>query len=185
MQLNKKRTMLLAGVIITLAAVLPVAAMLQVSVANIGTVVGQTKELTISAGANGIVSGTVQLFGTGIVLPACTTALASSFADVATASISWGASLQSNTDYEIFFCLGNIGANAGVVHVSTTGQATGETEVFEQASAGLLNGLVFSPCDGASILGGGVIAVRGRLHTPTVGLNGVVSITGKTTFTFS
>src|SRR6266567_613650 len=67
---------------------------------------------------------------------------------------------------------------------SVVGQTTGETEVFEQAQAGVL-GLGFSPCDGASISGNGVIAVRGHLHTPSVGLNGVVSLTGKTTFTFS
>jgi hypothetical protein len=161
----------------------PALAMLNVQISNVGSVVGQTKELTISANA-GVVTGAA-LFGTQVTLPACSTALASSFADIATATLSWGTSLQSNTDYELFFCLGNIGANAGVVHVTTTGQATGETEVFEQAQSATLGGLTFSPCDGATIAGGGVIAVRGHLHTPTVGLNGVVSLTGKTTFTFS
>ena len=179
-----KKTILI-GVVAIFAVITTygAAAMLNVSVTNVGVVVGQTKELTISAGLNGVVSGAA-LFGTQVTLPTCTTALASSFADIATASISWGSTLQSNTDYEIFFCLGNIGANAGTVHVTTTGQATGETEVFEQATAGL-TGLVFSPCDGATIAASGVIAVRGHLHTPTVGLNGVVSLTGKTTFTFS
>jgi len=151
---------------------------LNVQVSNVGSVVGQTKELTISA------QGAVAILGTEIVLPSCTVAAASSFADIATATLNWGTNLQSNTDYEIFFCIGNIGTSAGTIHVSTNGQATGETEVFEQAQAGLL-GLAFSPCDGASISGNGVIAVRGHLHTPSVGLNGVVSLTGKTTFTFS
>jgi hypothetical protein len=179
----KKRTIIGVAAIFTVLATFGAAAMLNVSVSNVGSVVGQTKELTISAGTGGIVSGAVA-FGTTLTLPTCATALASSFADIATASLSWGTTLQSNTDYELFFCLGNIGANAGTVHVSTTGQATGETEVFEQATAGL-TALVFTPCDGASIAGSGVIAVRGHLHTPTVGINGVVSLTGKTTFTFS
>jgi hypothetical protein len=159
-------------------------AMLNVSVSNNGTVVGQQKELTISAGVGGIVSGAVA-FGTETTLPVCAAALASSFADIATATISWGANLQSNSDYEIFFCLGNIGTSTGTVHVTTTGASVGETEVFEQAQNSVLGGLSFSSCDGASIAGAGVIAVRGHLHTPTVGLNGVVSLTGKTTFTFS
>jgi hypothetical protein len=180
----KKRMLIGVAAILAVMATYGAAAMLNVSVTNVGVVVGQTKELTISAGLNGVVSG-VALFGTQVTLPACTTALASSFADIATASISWGSTLQSNTDYEIFFCLGNIGTSSGIVHVTTTGQAAGETEVFEQAQAGLLGGLTFSPCDGATLAGSGVIAVRGHLHTPTVGINGVVSLTGKTTFTFS
>jgi len=153
-------------------------AQLRVQVSNVGQVVGQTKELTIS------VQGGVALLGTVSILPGCATAAASTFADVATATINWGSNLQSDTDYETFFCLGNIGTSAGVVHVSTSGQAAGESEIFEVAQTSLLGGLSFGPCDGASIGGLGVIAVRGHLHTPSAGLNGIVSLTGKTTFTF-
>jgi len=168
--------------LIALVAVLTTAtvgAMLNVQVSNVGSVVGQTKELTISA------QGAVQVLGSTLILPTCLGAAASSFADVATTTLNWGVNLQSNTDLETFFCLGNIGANAGTVHVITTGQASGETEVFEQAHGGLLGGVSFSPCDGAVIQRNGVIAVRGHLHTPAVGLNGQVALTGKTVFTFS
>jgi len=182
MQTRRKMAAIIA-VVSLVAMISGVSAMLNVSVTNIGQVVGQTKELTTTIGTSA--QGTVQLFGTGTILPACATAAATSFADVATATLNWGTSLASNTDYEVFFCLGNIGTSAGVVHVSTTGQAAGETEVFEQAQGGVLSGLTYSPCDGASISGLGVISVRGHLHTPTAGLNGVISLTGKTTFTFS
>ena len=188
----KKRVLIVA--LTVLAAVLSYGAVgqLNVSVSNTGTVVGQTKELVISASATGVVSGTVQAFGTGVTLPACATAALpiapavsnTVFQDIAIATFNWGTTLASNADYELFFCIGNIGANSGIIHVSTTGQAVGETEIFEQASPGL-TGLVFTLCDGATIAGNGVISVRGHLHTPTAGLNGVVALTGKTTFTFS
>jgi len=177
--MQRKKLAAILGIVSLALMVSAVGAQLSVSVTNVGSVVGQTKELTISAQAG------VGLLGAVSVLPSCAAAAATSFADVATTTLNWGASLQGSTDYETFFCLGNIGASAGTVHVSTSGQASGETEVFEQAQGGLLGGLTFSPCDGASLAGAGVIAVRGHLHTPTVGLNGVVSLTGKTTFTFS
>jgi hypothetical protein len=181
MRVAKKLLVTMAVLVLSVIVLTgPTIAQLLVQVSNVGSVQGQTKELTISAQT---VAG-AELFGVGVSLPPCAVALATSFSDVATASIDWGTALQGNTDYEIFFCLGNIGASAGTVHISTTGQATGETEVFEEANNGL-TGLVFSPCDGASISGGGVIAVRGHLHTPSVGLNGVVSLSGKTAFTFS
>jgi len=175
---RKKLAAILGVIALAVMVTSGVAAMLNVQVSNVGTVVGQTKELTIS------VQGGVQILGTGTILPACAAAAASSFADVATSTINWGNSLQGNTDYETFFCLGNIGTSSGTVHVSTSGQASGETEIFEQAQNSVL-GLSFSPCDGATIGGLGVIVVRGHLHTPSVGLNGSVSLTGKTTFTFS
>jgi hypothetical protein len=180
----KKRMLIGVAAILAVIASYGVAGMLSVSVTESGTVVGLTKELVISASTAGVVSGAAA-FGTTLTLPACLSALATSvtFQDIATATISWGTTLQSNTDYEIWFCLGNIGTSAGTVHVSTTGQAVGETEVFEQATSSL-TGLVFSPCDGATIAGNGVIAVRAHLHTPTVGLNSQQALTGKTTFTF-
>jgi hypothetical protein len=163
-----------------------VAGMLSVSVSNVGTVVGQTKELTFGPASAGLfVQGTVEAFGIGASVPACATAAASTFADIASFSLNWGTSLQGNTDYETFFCIGNIGTSALTLHVSTSGQATGETEVFEEQNNGGVLGLSYSPCDGASIAGLGVIVVRAHLHTPSVGLNGSVSLTGKTTFTAS
>ena len=174
----KKSLVLGLVTLLVLSTTMAVGAMLNVQISNVGSVVGQTKELTVSA------QTAVQVLGSTLTLPICLGAAATSFADVATVTLNWGANLQSDTDLETFFCLGNIGSSAGTVRVSTTGQASGETEVFEQVQGGLL-GLSFSSLDGASISGGGVIAVRGHCHTPTVGLNGQAALTGKTTLTFS
>ena len=152
---------------------------LNVQVSNVGSVVGQTKELTISA------QTAVGLFGLVATLPACATQAASTFPDVPTVSLNWGATLQSNTDYETFICIGNIGANAGTIRVTVTGGAVGETCAVEQVTAGLLGGLTATALDGATIASNGVVVARLHLHTPTVGLNAVAALSSRVSFTFS
>ncbi len=174
----KRRKIALLGIMALVLAAMPiVSAMLQVTITNVGTVVGQTKELTIS------IQAAVTLLGAVTVMPACATQLASSFADTATASLNWGATLQSNTDYETFFCIGNIGASAGVIHATVTA-SDGSTVAIEQCNSGIL-GITFSALDGATISGSGVIAAHVRLHTPTVALNGSTSLNSKISFTLS
>jgi hypothetical protein len=175
---RKKMFALLLLVALSAGAAKEAMAMLQVTVTTTGTVVGPLKELTFSA------QGAVVAFGSTTVLPACLTASPLTFADVQAVTLNLGASLQSGTDYETWFCIGNIGTSAGIIHVSVSGLATGATEVFEQAQAGLVSGITYSPCDGASIAAGGVIAVRAHIHTQTV-LSGSAAFTGTASFTIA
>ena len=177
MKISKKRLGILALIAVAVVAVYPVMAQLLINVSVTGIVIGQTKEMTISA------QTAVAVFGTAVVLPACATAAASSFADVATFTPAFGASLQSNTDYETWFCIGNIGTSAGIVTVNFS-STDGATYTFETATGGLL-GLSFSPCSGTSIAGNGVAAVRLHVHTPSAPLNGQISLNGHGTFAFA
>lgn len=93
--MNKKKLGVLAvAAVIACVAVYPVLAQLSVTISTTGTVAGQTKELTIPA------QTAVAILGSATVLPTCAAQAASTFADVATASLNWGTSLRSNTDYE-------------------------------------------------------------------------------------
>jgi hypothetical protein len=186
--LSQRRKILL-GVTLPLLAVLAVytaAAMLSVGVSVTGTVVGQTKEITISA------QTAVAVFGTGVALPTCAAAAASSFNDVATASVAYGTSLQSNSDYETWFCLGNIGASAGTISASVS-STDGATYTLEIATVGT-SGLTYTTlCSNSGagvsastpIAAGGVIALRLHVHTPTVGLNAQTALNGKISFSMS
>lgn len=172
------RKIALLGIIALVVLLTPVAlAQLNVKINVTGTVQGQTKEMTISA------QGAVEALGIAVALPACATAAASSFADTSVATLAFGTGLVSNTDYETFFCVGNIGANAGVIHV-TVSSTDGATYTVEQCNQGL-TGLTFSALDGATIAASGVAAVRVHVHTPTVGLNAQSTLNGVVSFTFS
>jgi hypothetical protein len=175
----RRKIVLAVAVLASALSVGAVLAQLNVSISSVGSVVGQTKELTISAQTG------VSIFGTAVVLPGCATAAAASFADVATASLNWGTSLSSNTDYETFFCIGNIGSAAGTIQATVTNGANGETLTCEQVTAGLLGGLTASALNGVSLAGSGVIVVRAHLHTPTVSLNGNQALSSKIVLTFS
>lgn len=175
---TKKRKAIAALVVAMLVVGIPTAlAQLNVKISVTGVVVGQTKEMTISA------QGSVNLLGTATVLPTCATAAASSFADTSVATLAFGSGLQANTDYETFFCVGNIGASAGIIHV-TVSSTDGATYTVEQCNQGL-TGLTFTALDGATIGAGGVAAVRVRVHTPAVGLNAQTNLNGVVSFTFS
>jgi len=145
----------------------------------VGTVVGQTKELTISA------QTAVNLFGLVVVLPACLTQSPVTFPDVPSVSLNWGPTLQANTDFETFFCIGNIGDNVGTIHVIVTGAANGETCQVERVTLALIGGLTATPLDGQTISGNGVIVARVHLHTPAVGLNAQAALSSRISFTFS
>jgi len=100
--------------------------------------------------------------------------------------LNWGGtSLSSNTDYETFFCVGNIGSAAGTIQATVTNGANGETLTCEQVTAGLLGGIAGSALNGVSLAGSGVIVVRAQLHAPTVGLNGSHVLSSKIVLTFS
>jgi len=179
MKTLKRSATWIAAALILLTTVGVAMAHLSVTITSVGTVVGQTKELTISA------QTAVGLFALVATLPACATQAASTFPDVPTVSLNWGATLQSNTDYETFICIGNIGANAGTIRVTVTGGAAGETCAVEQVTAGLLGGLTATALDGATIASNGVVVARLHLHTPAVGLNAVAALSSRVSFTFS
>jgi hypothetical protein len=175
---TKKRKATAALIVALMLVGIPTAlAQLNVKINVTGTVVGQTKEMTISA------QGSVDLLGTTTILPACAIAAASSFADTSVATLAFGTGLQANTDYETFFCVGNIGASAGIIHVAVS-STDGATYTVEQCNSGL-TGLTFSILDGATIGAGGVVAVRVHVHTPAVGLNAQTTLNGVVSFTFS
>jgi hypothetical protein len=175
-----RRKILYLAALLAIAVVVGSAyAQLSVVITSVGNVVGQTKELTISAQTS------VAVFGTATVLPACAIAAASSFQDIATTSLNWGTGLASNGDYETFFCIGNIGTSAGTITATVTNGANGETLTCEQVTAGLVGGLTASALSGVSLAGNGVIVVRAHLHSPTVGLNGSSALSSKLSMTFA
>jgi|SRR5947209_690618 len=179
MKILRKSAIGIASTLVLLTTIGVAMAQLSVSITNTGTVVGQTKELTIS------VKTAVNLFGLVTVLPPCLTQSPASFPDVPSVPLNWGTTLTSNTDFETFFCIGNIGADTGTIHVTVTGGANGETCTIERVTAVLLGGLSASALDGQSISGNGVIVARVHLHTPSVGLNAQAALSSRISFTFS
>ena len=148
-------------------------AMLLVTVANVGTIVGPVafKELTISA------QSAVTVLGTG-TKPVCSALAATAFADVATSTLNWGTTLQSGAKYETFFCLQNIGNIAGTVHVAINGAgALGDKTTISVFNSDALT--AGTPCDGTVLGAGGRVGVQVEMDAPTVAV-GATSVLAST-----
>lgn len=154
-------------------------AMLLVTVANVGTIVGPTafKELTISA------QSAVTVLGTG-TKPVCAALAATAFADVATSTLSWGTQLASGAKYETFFCLQNIGNIAGTVHVAINGAGIlgDKTTISVFNSDALIAG---TPCDGTVLGAGGRVGVQVEMDTPTVAVGATSLLASTILFTIA
>jgi hypothetical protein len=182
--LGKKRMvgMLLLAFVIAAPSVYLASAHLLVTVGLTGSIAGQTKELAMSA------QTAVTALGAVTVMPACAAAAASTFTDTAAFALNWGTTLQGSSKYETFWCIGNIGTSAGIVRVVISGTGTtgdGTTVLVQSCSPGLVGGITFANLDGATINGGGVIAVHVELDTPSVALNTVTTLKGIVTLTIS
>jgi len=164
---------------VAVISIVSVNAMLLVTVTNIGAIVGPTafKELTISAQTS------VSALGTG-TKPICSSLAATAFADVATASLNWGTTLQSSSKYETYFCLQNIGNIAGTVHVAVTGASlTGDGTTISVFNADSL--VAGTPCDGTVLGAGARVAVKVEMDTPTVAVGATSVLASAIAFTIA